>query len=396
MCNLSIVTMFFILPAKRNKTDYIPWIQNFFSLHTNVPIYLFTDNESYRFISKFVSNAIIIFFSERDSPWYTLQWDKNFNYNYDIKNYPSPKVSHYYNLKLYFMYYIMSKKKEKNNLLWVDIGIFRNIELFKDYQNSFPRIITENTSIFHIMDHFQTEELINIDVINTRFNIKYQTRINTGVFFIPNALIAYYYGLYRTILNDFFQKNIFAGNEQILFNFMVLQSKVSQNIIRFPCSFYPHDPWFFMLEYFGLNRYAPHIIYPLSEQIIDSSKTPLLHFPKKFTHIPIQIKLPNTIAFGVILHTSSDEIEWCPVSFTLLKRIYALRTFDEFTIIFFNVNAYSFMLKTFSICQLLRQYIGVLLSYPKDALFKTCPINHYSEQKIHMGEFDKNLIVLHS
>ena len=372
--------MFYITTTKRSKHDYIQWINLFLELSHSNGTYIFTNKESLNFLHQNCPNihkVNIILFELDKSPIYNLNWADNFHTNYDTNGYPSHEVSHLYNLKIFFMYYLYTKMKIRSSMLWVDIGIFRYPELLHKYKHPFPTITDDSSSIFHLLDEFQEHETQNVETIDKRFHVLYQTRINTGIFFIPASQIIYYYSLYHSILMECFEKNIFAGNEQILFNFMVLQSKVSQRIIRFPHSFLPHDPWFYLNEYFSTNEHLPLIIYPFKETSLNIQSFNTIHYGKYMELQSKNIKIPDKIDICVFIHKKKGVITWSPISFTQYRRIYNLEKEDQFSLVFFTKKAYQDFSLTRNINTLLYDYPAAVFSKPEDCSYEVHPINHY-------------------
>lgn len=213
---ITIVSAYFQISSKYPHLDYVIWMQNMLE-NIETPMIIFCDEASQHLIKEFRGSKPMILICTKIEEFYVYKYDTLWkHHNESLELYKN----HNHNYLLYLIW------AEKTNFLkkaasldpfsskyfmWCDIGYFRNTEnhLPMDKLRNFPdmakivKYSNDGKSIISLIIAYPSPSN-TIDV-----------KIGGGMFIIPKSVVnKWWYAFYTTLESDFFDKNIFAGDDQ--------------------------------------------------------------------------------------------------------------------------------------------------------------------------------------
>lgn len=238
---VTIVTSYFEIPSKHSSSLYDIWMRNMLQ-NIETPMIIFCDAKSISKINQYRSefnkstHIIQIEINELMCYKYLEQWRKTHKLDCH-KNIHSPELYMIWAEKSEFL----KKSIELNPFnseffLWSDIGYFRNTNLHLQ-----PNMIKIFPSLQKISE-LPRDKIILLHVI---FINSENNRIGGGMFGgFKDALLKWHKAYYE-ILEDFFAKHLFAGQDQLI---------MKEITVRYPelCNCLVtkyNDDWFYLHRY---------------------------------------------------------------------------------------------------------------------------------------------------
>ena len=258
--DVTVVSCYYIIRSKFPKKQYLEWIKNYIFL--NFHSVIFCDELTKKFLIDNIPTIInsktilkILDISNFKTSEYK-DWKKDLKKDDEIKKGVNHSVKLYkiWNEKIYFLNKVINENPfESNFFLWNDIGSFRTtnknkLQLIKELQ--FPqsnRFVKGKVSMFKIKD-FTLDEKKNINNIDSRF--KHVNRYG-GMFGGDKESLIIFEKKYTKLLHKFKKKNIFAGKDQSIYNFLVLQNPNLIHTINSHKVNKSYDKWFCFHFYFS-------------------------------------------------------------------------------------------------------------------------------------------------
>ena len=245
--NVTIVTAYYVINSKFPASKYGEWIQKFMKIKSNKVI--FTDNKSKNYISKYElknTNTTYIITDIKDFlvSKYDNLWDKHLRMDHE-KN---------HNINLYkiwaektnFMLKAMNiNPYNTTNFVWCDIGCFRNDMRINNFLH-WPKSKKINDKVILLqLYNFLPKELVNVNKIDERF--RKVVRIGGGIIAGNLDTIPKWHNAYYQTLQKFFENNIFAGKDQNVYAFTILQNPSLVHIVRPPANC--NHIWVYLQDY---------------------------------------------------------------------------------------------------------------------------------------------------
>ena len=271
-------TCWYILKAKFNKEIYQVWIDNFLANVNNFYLVIYTNNESYYMLEKYITNPrikIIIFqVSEFYNYKYKDYWIKNHAVNNLLNINTSWQLNMLWSEKISFVkksfdekYFINSESFDNNSNIegiwygWCDIGYFRGrpndlpINIIKEWPNKdkikelnqakiyYAKV---NNNITQMNNYIKNILSKNQEGLPTNPIDPNQVSIAGGFFLIYNTNIDWWHNVYDTKLRLYFENNRLVKDDQII----VLDSIVT-NMAKFILveERNQYDNWFMFQRY---------------------------------------------------------------------------------------------------------------------------------------------------
>lgn len=127
---LTLVTCWYILKSKFDVKTYLRWIDNMLSNVFNYNLVIFSDENSYKHIIKYLTNPNIRLIIKPIEDFYTYKykdyWEKNHILNYELNSKIEWRLNMLWSEKIYFVYEtIQNKYFDTQYYAWCDIGYFR-------------------------------------------------------------------------------------------------------------------------------------------------------------------------------------------------------------------------------------------------------------------------------
>lgn len=209
-----IVTAWYSLKNKFNNDTYYKWIKNFLT-NCNHDIIIYTNIKSYKeHINKYENyKNIKIILKEIDSfKTYKYTWEYNHKKNYLLNNKICSELNMLWNEKINFVYEASQVYKNKYDYyIWSDIGYFRDSNF--SFDNWAFDIKLDNNKIHYgqICDNNFINYLAKTNVIPHN-----QVSIAGGFFIAHNSKIKWWYDIYYTKLENYFNNNKLIKDDQII------------------------------------------------------------------------------------------------------------------------------------------------------------------------------------
>ena len=242
----TVVTSYYPIKSKYNKSQYLEWGKTFLKLHA--PIVLFTEKELIPHFKSLTTNKQIQFipipFDELDT-WvlYKDKWVEH--HNIDPENsYHTPELYAIWAQKAFFV-----EKAIKSNyfntqyFFWCDFGAFRNPDINNNILETFPQIS------YFSGDKLLLQSVGNLtesDKNNELYFPSYVTDIRIVGGLWGGSIIACleWKRNYQKILEKYFLKGIFAGKDQIVMLSTYLKNPSLATVVK--CTLNNIDTWFFL------------------------------------------------------------------------------------------------------------------------------------------------------
>jgi hypothetical protein len=239
---ITFSTCWYILKSKFPIEQYLKWIKNFLSIVNNFYLVIYTNRESFVFLSRLIDrkNKNIKIIIKPIEEFYTYKykelWIKNHKMsNMDLHEKIDWELNMLWNEKVFLV-----QETIQNNYFstmyygWCDIGYFRNRpnDLNSVYLNNWPnneKLLNKNFK--NICIHYGSVQNDTLKYWKQIQDIKshYDNNLNTnpinnynessfagGFFILPKFLSNYYANLYDNKLNYYFSNGYFIKDDQII------------------------------------------------------------------------------------------------------------------------------------------------------------------------------------
>jgi hypothetical protein len=245
--NVTLVSAFYIFKSKFHVNKYLEWIQNFMKIKSNRII--FTNKDTLPYIQQFdiTKNTIYIIVEIPDflTSKYNEIWEKQIELDHE----------EYHTINLYKIWAekseFLRKAIELNHystdyFVWCDVGCFRNQSRIHEFVNWPKSNKIKDKVIFLQIDHIRMREMKNPYNIDNRF--KFVSRIGGGIIAGHKDKLLQWHKLYFDMLQQFFDKGVFAGKDQNVYAFVILQNPGLIELVSAPNG-YKYDIWFYLEDY---------------------------------------------------------------------------------------------------------------------------------------------------
>lgn len=250
----TIVTAFYIMKSKFSLDKYKEWISNFLGLHTNCICFTNEETRSW-FLECFdVSKIHFILFDMND--FITSKYDWEEQYQMDDEKFHTRELYMVWNEKINFL-----KKATEINpfhtewFLWCDMGSMRS-HIYKN-QNF------KTSHIFQILDNKKSYffRICNGKHHNPYFlnhleqyfpTPKQELNIIQGGFILSNInSIQSLHDEFYTLLDQLYEKGLFIGKDQCVYNSLITFSKITRviELLNHRHSSLFWDYWFFVYPF---------------------------------------------------------------------------------------------------------------------------------------------------
>ena len=243
--NVTLVSAYYIMKSKFTVSKYETWIKNFMTIKSNKLI--FTDSNSIKHIKKYDTcntqyiildiNDFLV--SKYDSQWpLHHQMDHEKNHSIDLYKIWAEKSN-------FLLHAINKNLYNTDYFVWCDIGCFRNPKRMKEFQY-WPQSKNIKNIVFLQLKDFTKNEKQNIYTLDERF--RKEVRIGGGIIAGNIKNIKKWHTLYYNNMDEFFKHNIFAGKDQNIYGFTILQNPDLITLVKPPKN-YKYDVWFYLEDY---------------------------------------------------------------------------------------------------------------------------------------------------
>jgi len=250
--NVTLVTAYYQIKSKFSVSRYESWIQNFMKIRSNKII--FTDSRSVQSIKKYddggaKNHYVILEMTEFLTSKYEPQWKRSLLKDHE-KSYHTVPLYKIWAEKIEFLRKsVIMNPYNTDNFVWCDIGCFRNTSRIDEFREWPKSSNIKNKIIFLEIEQFLSKERLDVHKIDERF--KHVVRVGGGIIAGNRSTIPKMHKLYYGLLQRFFETNTFAGKDQNVYAFMILQNPELTNLVSVPTN-YRHDKWFYLEDY--LNK----------------------------------------------------------------------------------------------------------------------------------------------
>jgi len=255
---ITFSTCFYILKSKFSIGRYLKWIKNFLSIVNNFYLVIYTNKESFVFLSPLIDkrNKNIKIIIKPIEEFYTYKfkelWIKNHGKSHmDLHKKTDWELNMLWNEKVFFVQETINNKYFSTIYYgWCDIGYFRNRpnDLYSAYLNNWPnneKLLSKNFK--NICIHYGCVENDTLKYCKHIQDIKshYDTNINSepsvdynescfsgGFFIMPIFLSNYYAKLYDDKLNYYFSNDYFIKDDQTIVKDIIFTNEKMFDIHR--------------------------------------------------------------------------------------------------------------------------------------------------------------------
>lgn len=256
----TVVSSYFIIPSKYEHSTYMKWISNFMKMNFKCIIYV--NQLSYNILNKKypeTNNRKYILMELSEMYFNQQNWNKTLQMNI----YPSLSIKHNHSWDLFAIWgekVFMVENVIKLNpfftdtFCWTDIGAFRDTGIsLLNSRIGYPNPLTFNINkvSFPLINSFNKKDLINIYHIDNRF-LK-TIHIGGGHFVGGSKAFLIFAKLYREILQEAINHNVFIGIDQHIFAFLTLRHPNIFDLIPPKCSKSTSDKWFCIQDNWSFN-----------------------------------------------------------------------------------------------------------------------------------------------
>lgn len=245
--NITLVSAFYIFKSKFSVDKYKGWIKNFMKLKSNKVI--FTNKETISHIQGFGHSQNTRFIMLEIPDFLTSKYDEEWKKHLEMDH------EKYHTINLYKIWAEKTEFLHKainlncystDYFVWCDIGCFRNPKRINEFINWPKSNQIHNKVIFLEIKPFSNSETQNIQNVDIRF--KRADRIGGGIIAGHKTKLLEWHAKYFDMLQQFFNKGVFAGKDQSVYAFVILQNPELVEIIKAPKD-YKHDIWFYLEDY---------------------------------------------------------------------------------------------------------------------------------------------------
>lgn len=249
---ITIVTAWYILNSKFDKTTYKIWMDNFVALIDNFYLVIYTNKESYYMLEEFLHKNVKIIIKEFDE-FYGYKWKDNWienhcnNFLLNEQSFFNTdwKLNMLWSEKINFVYDTYENKYFNTDYyIWCDIGYFRDPIINNKWPNyEVVKTLNPNVIYYAYVCHKNILNEYIRRVLNNE-NIPYhQASISGGFFIIHKNKINWYHNIYYDKLNYFFIHKLLVKDDQY-----ILLHCIANNINEFLLLKDPttnmNDSWF--------------------------------------------------------------------------------------------------------------------------------------------------------
>lgn len=258
LSDVTVVTCYYQIPSKQSKEVYHKWIANFMQM--NFQVVIFTDQETYEFLNvQYPARKNRIYQVVELKEFVCSQefcndgWD--FGYHLDHELYTvrhSVPLYKVWNEKLFFVRRAVTLDPYHSDyFLWADIGCFReaNPEKRFPYFPSSSRLSRNKITMLSIEPMLEEERKMPFELDN-RF--QKLARIGGGIFGGGKDACLQFVDIHHRMLLAFKQRGLFAGKDQNLYIFAIIQYPDLFDIVTRASDGDNYDPWMYLHIY--LNR----------------------------------------------------------------------------------------------------------------------------------------------
>ena len=265
----TVVTIYFPFDSKHSKGEYNEWMKNIIK-SVSSPLVIFTNSKSKDYILKIKPEIkyYTLFYIYEDAWDILKELEKERNCSYrekylfeqlskdPEKKYHNPNLYAVWNVKVYIMNKIAQENPyNSSSFLYTDIGAFRS-EVIPDWPDSnlIESLIfkLENRVLFGQIEDFAYDPNDNTDSFRMKGSL-----IQAGFVLGTKKAIENYKIKYYEIHDEFLNKGMFVGKEQVIMNFYAF--KYQNEVVRLRtwninCS-KPYDNWFFYQRFLGKDKF---------------------------------------------------------------------------------------------------------------------------------------------
>ena len=245
----TVVSSYYKIPSKYNhSTTYEVWLANFMSM--NFKCVIFVDFTTHRDLEAKWPTTSRRKYIVREIADFECALGGRVNWTAHEKLDPELHVGH--NALLYQLWgekvFMVAHVVELNpfqteTFAWTDIGAFRDpsrLVSLKGYPD--PTKFDTNKVTFPQIQHFTSCEIENLDRVDRRFLTK--VRIGGGHFAGSGTAMLQFRQLYKSILQELYDENVFVGKDQSLFSFLILRHPVLFDTVKPTWCPKQYDIWF--------------------------------------------------------------------------------------------------------------------------------------------------------
>jgi len=255
---ITFSTCWYVLKSKFSIKQYLKWIKNFLSIVNNFYLVIYTNKESFVFLSPLIDkrNKSIKIIIKPIEEFYTYKYKELWIKNHEMSDMELHKKTDWelnmlWNEKVFFVQETINNKYFSTMYYgWCDIGYFRNRpnDLHSVYLNNWPnnqKLLSKNFK--NICIHYGCVENDTLKYWKHIQDIKshYDNNLNTdpslehnescfagGFFIMPIFLANYYAKLYDDKLNYYFSNGYFIKDDQTIVKDIIFTNEKMFDIHR--------------------------------------------------------------------------------------------------------------------------------------------------------------------
>ena len=247
--SVTIVSCFYVIKSKFPCDKYLEWTDNFMKLKFNRVV--FCDTNSFNILNTKYNDKNTIYKILEFSDFYTSNYNWDYDYDIDIEKVKGHTIELYkiWNEKIHFINRVIDENPFKSEyFMWLDIGCFRNKNVLNDFL-SFPsyNAFIPNKIIIPLIYKYDDDIKKNINDVDCRFRHK---NYIGGLFAGDIQSLRKFKNKHIEMLEIFKKNKIFAGKDQSIYNFIVLQNTHLFHLLNAHDVHPNYDPWFCFHYYF--------------------------------------------------------------------------------------------------------------------------------------------------
>ena len=261
MPNITFSTCWYNFKAKFPSNIYQTWIHNMLSYANNYYLIIYTDNDGFEFLEKYIKENIMIIikpYCEFHTYKYMKSWIDNHEKNVLLKNNVDWRVNMLWSEKIHFVKETMVNNYFNTDYFgWCDIGYFRDMtrdtSMYKlgNWPNQ-PKIngLAQNKIHYAIVNNNQSYMQDLYSLINNKnsYNLPKQPippnqiSVAGGFFIVHKNMVNWWHDIYYTKLQLYFDNNYLIKDDQMIIINCVLENTNQFQLYRENDKNY--DNWF--------------------------------------------------------------------------------------------------------------------------------------------------------
>ena len=275
----TVVSSYYKIPSKYNHTStYVKWMAHFMSM--NFKCVIFVDSASHKELAatwpatsrrKYIVREIADFESGRVG---TVNWTAHERLDPELHVGHNALLYQLWSEKIFMVGHVVETNPfQTDTFAWTDIGAFRDpsrLSSLKGYPD--PTRFNTNKVTFPQIEHFTSCETENFERIDRRFLDK--IRIGGGHFAGSSDALLRFRELYREILQESFDEDVFIGKDQSMFAFLILRHPSLFDTVKPSWCPGHYDIWF-CIQYHWSSGGEPVTTYALPPQVVLSRESPV-------------------------------------------------------------------------------------------------------------------------